>query len=359
VPLQRIRVDGLRILKDVDCSLDPRRNYFFGPNGAGKTSLLEAFFLVGRGRSFRTRQTRRLVQHGRDELSVYIEHCDGEPVTRIGARFDKDGIAFRVDRQPVASVTEIARRFAVDVIDPGVHRLIEGGPSERRRFLDWGVFHVEHDYLTAWKRYRRVLGQRNAALKAGADRATLEPWDRALIEAGDAVSAARRAYVDGFAPVAEGVAERLLGRKLEVRYRPGWRAGISFADALAESLERDRTLGHTTPGPHRGDLSLRLDGSDVADGASRGQQKLCAAALVVAQVREASARGRRDSVLLVDDPAAELDRGSLTRLLTELEGLDAQLILTGLSEELLPVDRRFPMFHVEQGRVRQCYNESI
>ncbi len=359
MPLERIRVDRLRILSDVECVLDPRRNYFFGPNGAGKTSLLEAFFIVGRGRSFRTRQTRRLIQHGQDGFAVYVEQRSGERLRRIGVRFDANGIAYRIDRRPAASVTEVARCFAVDVIDPGVHRLIEGGPSERRRFLDWGVFHVEHDYLAAWKRYRRVLGQRNAALKAGASRAALEPWDHALVQAGNEVTNKRSAYVERFAPVAEAVAERLLGRRLEVRYRTGWRAGIDLAEALAESTERDRAIGHTTPGPHRADLVLRLDGADVADEASRGQQKLCAAALVVAQVRDAGADGRRDSVLLVDDPAAELDRNSLAKLLAEVEDLPAQLIVTGLAADLIPVDRRFPVFHVEQGRVRQCYNESI
>jgi len=359
VPLERIRVDRLRILTDVECGLDPRRNYFFGPNGAGKTSLLEAFFVVGRGRSFRTRQTRRLTQHGQDGFSVYVEQRTADRLRRIGVGFNARGITYRIDRRPVDSVTEVARCFAVDVIDPGVHWLIEGGPSERRRFLDWGVFHVEHGYLAAWKRYRRVLGQRNAALKAAASRAALEPWDHALIEAGNEVTRARSAYVERFAPVAEAVAERLLGRRLEVGYRPGWRAGIEFAEALAENVERDRAIGHTTAGPHRADLVLRLDGTDAANEASRGQQKLCAAALVVAQVRDAAARVQRDSVLLVDDPAAELDRGSLTRLMAEVEDLPAQLIVTGLAAELLPVDRRFPVFHVEQGRVRECYNESI
>jgi DNA replication and repair protein RecF len=353
VPLERIRVDGVRILKDVDCRLDPIRNYFFGLNGAGKTSLLEALFLVGRGRSFRTRQTRRLLQHGRDRLSVYVEQRADGMLRRIGVQFGPSGIEYRIDRQPAGSVTEVARCFAVDVIDPSVHRLIEGGPSERRRFIDWGVFHVEHDYLAVWKRYRRVLGQRNSALKASASRSALEPWNAALVQVGSEVTRARSAYIDRLAPAVEEVAARLLGRKLKLTYRSGWRAGVSLADALAESLERDRDSGHTHPGPHRADLGLRIEGADVADHASRGQQKLCAATLVIAQIREASARDGRDSVLLIDDPAAELDQGSLSRLLAEIESLPVQLVLTGLSEALLQPDTRFPVFHVEQGRVRQ------
>src|SRR5690606_18398181 len=156
----------------------------FGPNGAGKTSLLEACFLVGRGRSFRTRQTRKLIQHGRSSLSVTVDHRSAEGVRRIGLKVDPEGLSYRIDRQKAASITDVARILAVDVIDPSIHRLIEGGPSERRRFIDWGVFHVEHTYLELWKRYRRILGQRNAALKARMSRAGLEPWTRALTETG-------------------------------------------------------------------------------------------------------------------------------------------------------------------------------
>jgi len=349
MPLERLRVDGLRVLTGVDCRLHPERNYFFGPNGAGKTSLLEACFLVGRGRSFRARQTRRLIQHGRSSLSVVVDYREGAHARRIGVEVGPEGLSYRIDGLKGRSVTEVARIFGVDVIDPSIHRLIEGGPSERRRFIDWGVFHVEHGYLDAWKRYRRILGQRNAALKARMSRAGLEPWTRALAETGEAVSAMRAAYVERLAQAAAETAERLLGRRLQVELRRGWSG--SLAEALREDLDRDVALGHTQAGPHRADLVVRLERHQAADEASRGQQKLIAAALVIAHVREANAAAGRSGVLLVDDPAAELDRGALGRLLKEVEALPAQLIITGLSPDLLPVDPRFPMFHVEQGRV--------
>ena len=348
--LERVRVDGLRCLEGVDCRLHPSRNFFFGPNGAGKTSLLEAVYLLGRGRSFRTRQTRRLLGHGRPELTVYGElRTDGE-LRRLGVRFAAGELEFRLDRQPVASVTEIASLLRVDVIDPSVHRLIEGGPSERRRFLDWGVFHVEHDYLTAWRRYRRALGQRNAALKQGAGGAAAAAWDRALVDAAVHVDTSRARYVEQLRPLVEEAGQALLQRPVEITYRPGWRQGLSFAEALAESADRDGAAGFTQVGPHRADLVVELGGSAVADEASRGQQKLVAAAMVIAQVKERE--GDRDSVLLIDDPAAELDAGALERLLGQLEGLRCQQIFTGLSPSSLPHAAEFPVFHVEHGRIR-------
>ena len=359
MPLERIRIDRLRILEDVDCRLHPERNYFFGPNGAGKTSLLEAIHLLGRGRSFRTRQTKRLVQHGRETLAVFAELQVGGEAHRVGVSFGSAGLEYRIDRRPGASVTELARLLRVDVIDPGIHKLIEGGPSERRRFLDWGVFHVEHNYLDQWKRFRRVLGQRNAALKARAEASALAAWSHALAEPAVAVDDARRRYTVQLAAAAKEIGGRLLGQPLTVEYRRGWRSGVSFIEALEESAERDRAFGHTQIGPHRADLFVTAGDGALSEEASRGQQKLAAAALVIAQVRVAASTGDRNGTLLVDDPAAELDRAALGRLMMELEGLPSQLILTALSRELLPPDERFPVFHVEQGRVERCYNASI
>lgn len=357
MPIERLRVAGVRCLDDVDCALHPRKNFFFGPNGAGKTSLLEAVYLLGRGRSFRTRQTRRLVQHGRDELTVYAELLVGGELRRFGARFSAGDMSFRIDRQPARGVTDIARLLRVDVIDPSVHRLIEGGPSERRRFIDWGVFHVEPSYLDDWRRYARALGQRNAALKRAVKGAAAEAWDRAVIEAADRVDAARRRYVERLAPGVAATGQALLRQDVAITYRPGWRSGIGFADALAESRERDAAAGFTQVGPHRADLAVSLGAAAVADEASRGQQKLAAATLIIAQVRERE--GDRETVLLVDDPAAELDRGALDRLLGELETLRSQQIYTGLSADHLPHDADYPMFHVEQGHIKECYNDPV
>ena len=214
------------------------------------------------------------------------------------------------------------------------------------------MFHVEQAYLAAWRAYRRILGQRNAALKTGQRGAGLEVWTAAFIEAADAVDDARRRYIAGLADSVREVSGRLLGQVIDVEYRAGWRKGIGLAAALEESLQRDLTTGFTQVGPHRADLRIRSEVGEVRDSASRGQQKLVAAALVIGQVREFQRITGERATLLVDDPAAELDSGSLGRLLGEIEGLESQCVLTGLNEELLKPAAGCPVFHVEQGRVQ-------
>jgi len=240
----------------------------------------------------------------------------------------------------------------VHAIDPSIHAIVEGGPSERRRFLDWGVFHVEPGYLEAWKSYRRVLSQRNAALKRSANSAELRPWSVALVEAGVAVDDSRRRYLDRLAPFVTTFGQRLLDRPLSLDYRRGWATEQRLDEVLAAGEVRDRQTGSTEAGPHRAEIVLRLDERRVQDEASRGQQKLTAAALILSQVAVESVGRPQHSVLLVDDPAAELDARSLERLLAAISDLPAQLVFTALTPDHLVPDTEYPTFHVERGEVR-------
>jgi DNA replication and repair protein RecF len=241
----------------------------------------------------------------------------------------------------------------VQAIDPEVHRLIEGGPQERRRFVDWGVFHVEPSFIGHWRRYQRALRQRNAALKATQPDALVRIWDADLVEAGLEVAALRARYVDALRPHVAAVSERLLGSAVDLALTRGWSVERSLEDALEASWSRDRARGLTHSGPHRADLVVRFEGVTARDRVSRGQQKLAASALLLGQLRCDAELGSDVAALLVDDPAAELDEIHLRQLLAEVAGLPAQLVLTALDPrnaalQDLPDGHRF---HVEHGLV--------
>lgn len=349
--LETLRIEDVRCLRRVDISLDHERNYFYGRNGAGKTSVLESVYLLGRGRSFRTRHMSRLVRRGTGGFTVYGEIADGERRHRLGLAHKDGRVEARLDGTEAQGLASLARLFPVYVIDPKLHQLIEAGPSERRRYIDAGVFHVEQSYLETWRAYRRLLVQRNAALKRRVSRSELAVWTGPFVEAAGIVDRARADYVDRLSMAVRGVSQRLLGEAVQVDYRSGWRQDVALEEALGESLARDMDTGFTQVGPHRGDLRIRFEKSEVRDSASRGQQKLIAAALVIGQVAEFQGETGRRATLLVDDPAAELDGASLDRLLGEVRSLGAQSLLTGLDHALLRPDSGFPVFHVEQGTV--------
>lgn len=347
--LTSVHIEQLRCLKAVQLELAPRLTLIQGANGSGKTSLLEGLFLLGRGRSFRSRQTERLIAHGMDWLRVYGQTA--EPSHRIGLQYPRDGqYSARIDGRDAKSLAELPTALFIEVIDPDIHRLVEEGPAERRRWLDWGVFHVEHQFLPHWLRYSRALRQRNAALKAGQDP---QLWDRELIEHGEQIDAYRSAWLETLRPYWAAAVSRLCGLPVHLGYHRGWAQDRSLGEALAEGRARDKERGTTQAGPHRADVALRLGGCAAREVLSRGQQKLVAAALVLAtlaRLRELQRQtGGAVPTLLLDDPAAELDSQRLGALVTLIQELDCQLVITSLAPDLAVFGQPERAFHVEQG----------
>jgi DNA replication and repair protein RecF len=231
-----------------------------------------------------------------------------------------------------------------------VHKLVEDGPGGRRQYLDFGVFHVEHGFLDVWRRYQRILKQRNKALKT--EPRAVSAWDTELIQAGEALDTMRQNYVKALQPIASEWVAFFLQVDLELRYRSGWSGDRSFADALESSRQRDRDFGATLVGPHRADLELRVHARSARGRVSRGQQKMLASAMLLAQL-ELLEGHRGGGVLLLDDPAAELDAEHLERLLSRVRALKSQRFITGLDRADLGAFAMGSVFHVEQGNLRK------
>jgi DNA replication and repair protein RecF len=347
--LQKIRVEKFRCLDAVEFSPDSGTNLIVGENGAGKTSILEAIFLLGRGRSFRPGQTHGLIQYGSTELTVYGEISSPDERYKLGVQFSRKGREIHINGQAGSQTAALASAFPLQIIDPEVHLLVQGGPQGRRHFVDWGVFHVKHDFLPEWRRFRRALQQRNTALKQKADIKAVKAWDAELIQAGQSVDACRREYLEEFEPILTRISSKMLGTPPKCRYLRGWPSELSFADALEASQARDRQYCVTHVGPHRAELVLEIDGHPARNQLSRGQQKLLGSSMVLAQSEFVAARSEKRVTLLIDEPAAELDEAHLDELLQAFEAPGLQLFLTALREDSLPLKTRPRVFHVKHG----------
>ncbi len=347
--LRQLQVTDFRCLRSASLDFDPQYTLISGPNASGKTSLLEAIYLLGRGRSFRTRKPGRLIRFDAEQFIVFGQIENAGVRVPLGIEGRSDGMRARISGRDATSMADVALQFPVQIIDPEVHRLIEEGPHTRRRFLDWGVFHVEPRFLASWHRYRQALSQRNAALRAGQNEALVSLWNPELIRAGTEMSEARCSYVAALAASASPVVERLLGARLTLRYQPGWAQDVGFAQALERTWIADVQRGATQVGPHRGELIVQIDGLPAREHISRGQQKLLAAALLIAQLELFAQRRVIRPTLLLDDPAAELDDGRLGALLVEVLRVSPQLIVTTLQPRFAALGQPGVQWRVEAG----------
>lgn len=350
--LASFRAEHLRSISTAELELSGGLNLIVGQNGAGKTSLLEAVYLLGRGRSFRTRSNERLITHG-EALARVVGQMPGSLLPEIvGIEVTREGrTTARIGGRTPDSLAELATAFPVQIIDPDIHKLVEEGSARRRRWLDWGVFHVEPGFARDWGRYQRALKQRNAALRQGQADAAL--WDPELAKAGASITAARRRVADAIAPRWVELCGRLAGIELSLQFYAGWDTDQDLEQTLIATLSKDRDRGTTGLGPHRADLRLRQRGRVAREVLSRGQQKLAAVALTLAQLQWLKADYELLPTLLLDDPAAELDADRLAGFIGEVQALETQLIVTTLSADATPLGQPESTFHVEQGRVEK------
>ena len=351
---------GFRNLRRVGLACAPGLNLLVGPNASGKTSLLEALYFLGRGRSFRTRQPRDLIQADAPVFRVVAGMVggDGRRVP-VGIERGPRELTARVDGAPTRSLAALARQVPVLLLNPDSHRLLEDGPQLRRRFMDWGLFHAEPGFLDAWRRYGAALRHRNAALRTRGPDRLVDAWDGELTAAAATLDRLRQSFCEALGGVLGPLAEATLGEvAVRVDYRRGWPLEPperDFAAWLRAGRDQDRQQGHTRSGPHRADFGVRVAGRLPAEGLSRGQQKLLVIALVLAQAELYRRHAGDACILLIDDLPAELDAGNRARVMRALAALDSQLFVTAIEPGLLD-SAAWPgarAFRLASGEVRE------
>ncbi len=349
--VERFTAQRFRCLENIEIEPGPDVTLVYGANASGKTSLLEALAYLGRGKSFLGAPLGNLIQHGQADFVLHGRtRRDGRSIS-IGVRNSREGLEVRVDGEPGGGAAALALTLPLQVVDPAVHGLVSGGPDERRRFLDWLTFHVEHGYGDVWRQFRRALKQRNVLLRAEAAGKELEPWTVEVGRLGEIVSEHRQRAFDRVRGRLEQRAGALLEAAVGFEYRRGWVGEGTLLDYLLAHEQRDREQGNTQHGPHRAELSLRVDDRVARRLVSRGQQKLLASAMILGATEAVQEELGQRLLLLLDDPAAELDQRSVGRLFQAALDTGAQIIATSLSRDALPLPDRTRVFHVEHGRI--------
>ena len=354
--LTRLDISNLRRFDHVQLLPGPGLNLVLGPNGAGKTSVLEAVHLMAYSRSFRGRVGDGLIREGATALEVFVEWTELPARTRrAGLRHAGQAWEGRLDGAPVAQLGDLCAALAVVTFEPGSHALVSGGGEPRRRYLDWGLFHVEPGFLALWRRYNRALKQRNALLKARVADAQLDAWEREMVEAGEPLTRAREHYLEQLQPCLQLVAAALAPSLGHARlgFLPGWRREeMSLADALLLARDRDLATGFTSVGPHRADWRIGFDAIPGRAALSRGQGKLAALSAVLAQAELHAERRGEWPVIALDDLGSELDRQHQALVLARLQACGAQVLITGTeAPDVGVLPRQTLSFHVEHGRI--------
>jgi DNA replication and repair protein RecF len=338
-----------------------RFNLLYGLNGQGKTNLLEAIYLLGAPRSFRTSRLPELVSHGERQAQIMGTVESGGIENRLRLVIEAAGRKVEIDGKAVYKASELHGKLNSVVFSPDDTGMVRTGPDSRRRYLDRAVYMGDIGYLHCWHSYQRILKQRNQLLKS-ADRSCLDIWTEKLAETGAEVIERRLRFV----AVLEGKLQKYYARisggseTSSLIYRPDGVQSIEREHIREELLElfnrqqrSDERYGTTTAGPHRDDLTFLLDERLLKAFGSQGQQKSFILALKMAEMDTLHHTFGEAPLLLLDDMSSELDARRNNNLMEFLTTRKIQVFITTTerSPALLEAAPHCAVFHVKDGNL--------
>lgn len=350
--LELLYIDQVRNLNNLQITPSPQINLITGKNASGKTSILEAIYLLARGRSFRTPRIQDVIQHDKKKITVTVKinnEVEGHVFSGIEKEHGQQTIKYAGNK--VKTTSEQARNIPIVLITQESQQLITGGAKNRRHWLDWAMFHVEPEYLESWKDYMKALRQRNALLKNQVkNRDLYRGWEQAMVESGGYLYKTRESFIEQLMESATEIFSTVFEQQILLKHMRGWSDKKELANALIDSWEMDLNTGYTRAGPHQADVKIINKNKEIDAVFSRGQIKLFVSLLMLAQAQVFAHRIGRKPIILVDDYSAELDSVASEYLLNFLfDGGYQSFITSAVKPERGVFGTNGQLFHVEHG----------
>ena len=324
--LEKLTLKDFRSYKEREIAFSDKVNIIIGKNAQGKTNILEAIFFLCLGKSFRTPREKEVINWTAGESSGYIkgEFKKKYRDIEIEMFFNKDRKkAIKIDGIGIKKIGELLGSVNVVFFSPDELRLVKDSPDERRRFMNVILSQTNKRYFYQVARYEKVLANRNKLLKTSKDmnvlKDTIDIWNRALSDIAQSIYNERQKLISELAPLAKKAHEYLSGgEQIEVVYKSSF-DGENYAEkmmkGLEKNLEKDYKLGYTTLGIHRDEIDIYLNGVEVKNYGSQGQQRTTALSLKLAELEIIKNRVGEEPILLLDDVFSELDSDRRAKLL--------------------------------------------
>lgn len=370
--ITKLHLTNYRNYADDSVEPDGGMNIFIGQNGQGKSALLEAAYLLATSKSHRTSRDSDLIRIGQDwaRVSGEVDREErGEVILEITlARNEKKRI--RINRVKHDKIGDIVGQLNAVIFSSADLDMVKGEPSHRRRFLNLEISQVSPQYVYALGRYKRVLEQRNNVVREAKIGRTnirsLAVWDEQLVSYGAVMLEKRLVFIRRLSEIAEPIYSRLADgtETLEIKYEPNVKLNepgsaeavkSAFEKQLAAARDHDLARGTTTKGPHRDDMTFKVNDMDVRYFGSQGQQRSVALAVKLAEIGLVEEMVGEPPVVLLDDVGAELDAERRAKVFDLTFGR-CQTFVTATSLKDLPdeVVEKSSIFKVVSGTVERA-----
>ena len=369
--VKQLKISGFRNIESIAFDTNKQVNIFYGANGSGKTSILESLFYLSRAKSFRTNRRLDLLKSKRNYLAVNVDISQQGKARNIGIGLDEKGTSLlKLDGEVSKKLSETSSLTPVQLITPESFDVFWSVPKARRGFLDFGLFHVEHEFQNLWQSFQKVLKQTNSLLRKVASYSEqsnreLIYWYRQLIEVANKLDHFREMFIEQHLSKTISILEVLLTEQdkahlvngLSVKYKSKSFPNEISDEELTNLIEKDKRYKQVSFGPNRADLLFIKNGEDISAKLSRGQSKMLFYLLEIAMVNIIKQTTGKNILMLVDDLPSEVDESTRDTMLRMLLHSNAQIFVTGIENkiamEFIKYTDSVNVFHVEHGNIRR------
>ncbi len=351
--ITHLKITDFRCLRQEGYRFTKKINIFYGLNGSGKTSILEAINFLSSGKSFRKGQYKSLINENSKSLTVFIRYKKAKKTTQENTLAVNKNISgqwqAQNNSQKIKQQSTLSNILPVVSIDPEIYQLIDLGPSKRRSYLDWLVFHVEHNYLLLWKKVNKCVKNLNNLYKNNPNSKEIPIWESVFIELSEKLNAIRQSYFKKLKPSILSFYKFMQHEEgeLSLSYKKGWSDDFSLSKQLEHDREKNIRFGQLLHGPHKMNIKIMINTRNAADVLSRGQKKTLAMSFYMAYIQLLK-DNNITPVVCLDDFDAELDKNKLKTAARFFKESGLQIFITTVHKK--KIKKAFPkstMFHVK------------
>ena len=332
--IKRIGLKNFRNHQSLSFEFTDHLNVLTGLNAVGKTNIVEAIYYLSLGRSFRTGEDVDLIKKNHERAEIDATILEGELTRKIKIIITKTGRMVMINGKNISKLSELSKCVNVILFQPKDVMLFSGPPRDRRNFLDIAISKKSSIYLDYISRYDKVLKERNDLLKMDkVDQTLLDVTTDLMVKLSGSIISYRQMYVKDINDILNKITRALTGEKgkFELKYYPFVPYDADYQEnakkAFKRAEESDFKHKQTSIGIHREDISINLNGRDIATFGSQGENRIAALALKLSPYFLIEDKDKKP-IIVLDDVMSELDHNNQERLIKFLRKFN-QVFITG------------------------------
>ena len=353
--IKKVKLENFRNYEKQEIIFNKNINNIFGDNAQGKTNILEAIFICGLGKSFRTNQDKELININKDYSNVEIEYYkkDREGKIKLELNQKKD---FYINDIKVKKVSDILGKIYVVLFTPQDINILKNDPSKRRRFLNIMISQLRPMYVHILNKYNKTLEQRNNYLKQikyeNKSVEMLDIWDEQLVDLGTKIFIYRKEFLEKINNKIKNIHLITTQNKenIEIKYKSNIIDENKYLQELKNKRNIDIQKGYTSIGIHRDDFEIFINNENISIYGSQGQQRSSIISLKLAEAETIYEEIEEYPIILLDDFMSELDKKRIKGFIENIK--ENQVIITS-TEKIILDKNEINYYNVKNAKIEQ------